>query len=86
MSKTVLLLLCAIGAFLVLFFCLISKTVRRLVGTLLNSLLGVGLLIASNMLGASFAVAINLPTVLISVILGLPGTAALFLLKLILKL
>ena len=85
MSKTVLLVLCGAGAFLVLFLCLVSRFVRRLVGTLMNSLLGVGLLIASNMLGASFAVAVNLPTVLISVILGLPGITALFLLKLILN-
>jgi len=85
MSKTVLLVLCGAGVFLVLFLCLVSRFVRRLVGTLMNSLLGVGLLIASNMLGASFAVAVNLPTVLISVILGLPGITALFLLKLILN-
>ncbi len=85
MSKMVLLVLCAAGVFSVMFLCLISRFVRRLVGTLMNSLLGVGVLIASNMLGASFAVAVNLPTLLISVILGLPGITALFLLKLILN-
>lgn len=85
MSKTVLLVLCVAGAFLVLFLCMISRHFRRIVGTLMNSLLGVGLLMASNMLGASFAVAVNLPTLLISVILGVPGITALFLLKLILN-
>lgn len=66
--------------------CVVSGRVRRFVGVVINSALGLGLLILSNTLGASFAVAVNIPTIVISVVLGLPGTLALFLLRMILKL
>lgn len=84
MSKTALLLVGTAGVFFLAFLCLISKGVRRFTGVLFNSLLGVGLLMVCNTLGTTFAVAVNLPTIIISVILGLPGAVALFFLKLIL--